>query len=412
MMSPVQPNAKPLLSHAIALLTLASWVGLLLQWRTPAGDAILVFARVDVLVCSLFLSLPLALEWLRRGRSASPGISAAAMFCGWGSTAALMVWAASTLPRGEFSEWSLVAIRGAIGLCVASGSVGFANLVARLAGDRRDRDPSMSPDGDIERVLSAWPRRTIFAGLWILVPAVYAHAVAADLQKALTESLQNQRIALAARQADQLSQLVPTQTIDGTPLVTLLPQLQQRRTQLIDQLADAAEPTSLGEIAQQITTLVQLERHGEALRRIEPLTHGANFHPVALDYQGLCFQRMERPEESMAAYRRSLEFWMSQPDSDAKTAGLVSGYKGIGFAARRLQMRLLEEQAYQQLVEIAPTGEHHFLLAQCYREHQKTRLASEQFQAAMQRDPSMQSQIEAILATLSMDHFSCLSVPR
>ncbi|QDV15040.1 Tetratricopeptide repeat protein [Rosistilla oblonga] len=412
MMSPVQPVARMLLPHAVALLAVASSVGLLLQWRTPAGDAILVFARIDVLVCTLFLSLPLALELLRRGRSASLGISAAAMFCGWGIVVALMVWAASTLPSGEISEWSLVAIRGAIGLCVASGSVGFANLVAHLAGGRRDREQPLSPDGDIERVLSAWPRRTIFAGLWILVPAVYAHAVAADLQKALTESLQNQRIALAARQADQLSQLAPTQTIDGTPLVTLLPQLQQRRTQLIDQLATATEPTSLGEIAQQITTLVQLERHDEALRRIEPLTRGANFHPVALDYQGLCFQRMERPEESMAAYRRSLEFWMSQPDGQAKRSGLISGYKGVGFAARRLQMRLLEEQAYQQLVEIAPTGEHHFLLAQCYREHQKTRLAAEHFKAAMQQDPSMQSQIEAILATLSMDHFSCLSVPR
>lgn len=416
MMRSWQPVPKHLRSSVAAMLVLVAAGSLLALNRSPAGHAILVFARLDVLACTLALSLPLALELLSRRRFNSVGRSVAAIFACCSAAVAVMAWASGILAPNSIGEsfglGEFNAIRAIVGLLLALAAAASANLIDKLMAGAVDREASSEGICIAERSVGRWQRTFIFTALWGLVPAVYSHAVASDLQKSLSESLQGQRIALSAAQADALNQLNPQQSIDGDLVKVLLPQLDHHVAELRSRLESGPPPNSMPEIAARITLLVQLERHSEALDWIEPLTHGARFHPVALDYEGLCFQRMQRFTDSLRSYRQSLEFWMSQPDSQAKTASLASGYKGVGFAARRLQMRLLEEQAYEQLVQIAPTGEHHFLLAQCYREHQKTVLAEEHFRAAATQDASLQSQVEEILATLAMDHFSCFRVTR
>jgi hypothetical protein len=74
--------------------------------------------------------------------------------------------------------------------------------------------------------------------------------------------------------------------------------------------------------------------------------------------------------------------------------------------------RRLEEQAYQTLVQLAPTAENHFLLATSYKEHQKTSLAAENAQLAAELDPQYAEQARSMLTQLSRDHFSCFLVPR
>jgi hypothetical protein len=72
----------------------------------------------------------------------------------------------------------------------------------------------------------------------------------------------------------------------------------------------------------------------------------------------------------------------------------------------------LEETSYRKLVARAPTAAHHFLLAQCYREHQKATLAAEHATTAIALDSQFREPGEALLSSLSMDHFGCLLVPR
>jgi hypothetical protein len=91
---------------------------------------------------------------------------------------------------------------------------------------------------------------------------------------------------------------------------------------------------------------------------------------------------------------------------------LASAWKGIGYAARRLSERSLEEHAYQELVKLVPSGENHLLLAQCYREHQKTQLAATHSSIAMQLNPSLRDESQSMMASMSSDHFGCLQVPR
>lgn len=158
--------------------------------------------------------------------------------------------------------------------------------------------------------------------------------------------------------------------------------------------------------------LMQLDRNSEALELLEPLTQGPNFQPISLDYQGLCWQRMECFRESLDAYQQAVQYWQTQPPTPRQRESLASAWKGVGFAARRLHERRVQVNAYQQLVEVAPSAANHLLLAQCYREHQQTRLASEHASIAEALDPSVQPQSQSMRSSMSTDHFGCWLVPR
>ena len=247
----------------------------------------------------------------------------------------------------------------------------------------------------------------------MVVPAAYADAVATNLRTELQDSLNGQRLALAKRQADQLRQLKPHWKVHQTSIQRLQRELQQAVEQLHFEAADPLPNSApLPLVGRRITVLVQLGRYREALQLAKPLTVGEHFHPIALDYCGLCYQRLEQPKKSLLAYRRAIDYWDAQPASDAQRRGLASALKGVAFAARRLEKRRLEEQSYRRLVDIAPSAESHFLLAQCYREHQKASLAAAHAGTAIELDPAYQQQAAGILSSLSRDHFGCLQVPR
>jgi tetratricopeptide (TPR) repeat protein len=205
----------------------------------------------------------------------------------------------------------------------------------------------------------------------------------------------------------------PSLTAANTDLATLESNLHDEKARLE---AEVQHPMprnlTLAMVGRRITALVQLDRNHEALGWIRPMMSGHNFHPISLDFYGLCQQRLEQPAESMRGYERSREHWERQPDSPAKNNAMISAYKGIAFAARQLGNRRLEEQAYQTLVQLAPTAENHFLLATSYKEHQKTSLAAENAQLAAELDPQYAEQARSMLNQLSRDHFSCFLVPR
>lgn len=394
-------SSQPTLRPPIIAILLAIGIAVVLVCRVhakPAG-AVGLFGRIDVLACALIFSVPLAIRLASKLESLPRfhKLAAAAALLTIGE---LLFHLAQTLSVGDRSgEMALAFWRAFIVIPMTTAAVVGCYLLPKSRA---------SVNLDLPRWIDLG-----LLGLALIVPAVYADAIADGIRSNLRQSLQNERLALAHRQTQQLRQLKPQWSVHGISVIRVEQELAARVADLTHQaavpLADHASPLEIG---RRVTVLVQLERNREALRLVEPLTQGKHMHPIALDYLALCYQRLEMAQESVTAYQNAVDYWNKQSDSGAKTKGLVSAYKGIGYGARRLQDRALEEQAYRRLVQIAPSAESHFLLAQCYREHQKSKLAAEHATIAVEFDSTFGEEAEAMLSTLETDHFGCLQIPR
>lgn len=256
---------------------------------------------------------------------------------------------------------------------------------------------------------TSWAAIGMLVALAVFIPLAYADSVAEGIRIQIEPLLPARRFALATRHAEQLRQLQPQSVLENKPIAIVIQELQQIVNDIELSLQRSSKPIETG---QRIMALMQLDRNSEALELLEPLTQGPNFQPISLDYQGLCWQRMECFRESLDAYQQAVQYWQTQPPTPRQRESLASAWKGVGFAARRLHERRVQVNAYQQLVEVAPSAANHLLLAQCYREHQQTRLASEHASIAEALDPSVQPQSQSMRSSMSTDHFGCWLVPR
>lgn len=361
--------------------------------------AVLLFGRWDVLACSCLAAFPLVvlltsymttLSCLRKlvigGACLAAAVAAIALFQSFNISG-----------TAEFA--CLALMRGVVATAITLAVVITCSL---FSSDVRPL-PFLS---------RSWWTMAMLAAFALFVPASYVDAVADGIRIDLENSLGARRYALAAHQAHTLMELKPSGSVHGKALVELLPELRQTVDDLESDLGRPLPPHApIGQIARRITLLMHLDRFEEALRLLNPLRRDARFQPICLDYQGLCWQRLQQYPESLDAYQNAVAYWNTQPDSDRKRVSLASAWKGIGFAARHLGHRTLEENAYRTLVDLSPTAENHFLLAQCYSEHQKTRLAAEHSTIAVQLDPKLRVQSESMVTSMSRDHFGCLQIP-
>ncbi|EMI56019.1 membrane protein [Rhodopirellula sallentina] len=380
----------------------------LIYFRLTRADATsgitVLFGRWDVLVVSLLSAGVFALaiaDLIERAGRKVTFVAGMVLL-----VASLMsVNIPSLLPLFGGSGWMMAtAIRTMIARTVMSAVMLLATLLTGTGNAPATKAP-------FEFANIGMPIAAI--GIALFMPAAYVDSIAEGSRIEIRKALQSQRYSLAKHHVDVLRQLSPNAAVDEHPLGSLSCDLAETVVRL-QSVADRPLPrrASSSQIGQRVTVLMQLDRNKETARLLNRLTHGPRFEPISLDYLGLCYQRMERYQESLHAYRASLEYWQTQPDDDRRRASLESAWKGIGFAARRLNERVLEETAYQTLVEISPAAPNHLLLAQCYREHQKTQLASVHTTMAAELSPDLQTQADSMLSSMATDHFGCLLIPR
>ncbi|SMP66980.1 hypothetical protein SAMN06265222_11076 [Neorhodopirellula lusitana] len=259
----------------------------------------------------------------------------------------------------------------------------------------------------------SWTAKLTLVAMTIMIPAAYVDSVSEGIRIDLDKALQARRFGLASQHAQRLTQLHPEAVIQDQPIQSIHADITGQVQRLDATLRRPLSPRATSsERGRRVTVLMQLDRNEEAIRLLIPLTHGPRFQPISLDYLGLCYQRLERYQESLNAYQAAVAHWTSQPEDDRQKSSLASAWKGVGFAARRLNQRSLEEHAYRQLVETSTTAANHMLLAQCYREHQKTELAAQHTTIAAELDPELKTKSESMLSSISTDHFGCWLVPR
>ena len=259
----------------------------------------------------------------------------------------------------------------------------------------------------------SWTAKLTLIAITTLIPAAYVDSVAEGLRIELERSLQSRRFSLALHHADRLWQLDPNGSIEDQSIRAVNSKIAEEVADLESALRrPLSQHATSSEIVHRVRILMQLDRNVEAVRLLVLLAQDPRFQPISLDYLGLCFQRLGRYQESLNAYQAAVTHWASQPTDARQQSSIASAWKGVGFAARRLNQRGLEEHAYRRLVDISPTASNHMLLAQCYREHQKTELAVRHNAVAVQLDPDLQERSESMLSSISADHFGCWLVPR
>ncbi|WP_153558580.1 tetratricopeptide repeat protein [Roseimaritima sediminicola] len=367
----------------------------ILSLRSGSGAAVRLFGRLDVVACALFAVLPSALRLVARAATIPAALRALLVL-----VCAVVAWVVYQgvlfqIEAGIASRatWPWIVVVAWFSMAAVGLAAVWRTLLLTGSGDRR------------------WGWDVAFLVMAFCLPALYVDSVSTGLKTQLNRSLQDQRILRGLGQAEQLMQLQPHWEVHGVPLARLKTDLEEATGQL---LAEARRPLSpaapTGQRGGRVAVLLQLERPEEALRVLQPLLDGEHFHPIALDYQGLCYQRMEQYPESLEAYQASADYWKDQPEQPQQVAGLSSALKGIAFASRQLGMKRAEEQAYSELVQRYPTGPHHMLLAKCYQEHQKGALAAKHAKLAKAQDPQLAAQADKMLASMAVHDFGCFQV--
>lgn len=278
-----------------------------------------------------------------------------------------------------------------------------------LAGRRRavgDNAPGLPYDQRMQRWLTGGS--VLLAA--ILLPHAYAHVAAQSQLETMEEALQDQRFLRARRAATVLLCCRPTEKVLQQPVVAVASELDDR-IQTLEELAEQPLPqaSDTAAIGQRVVALMQLDRNQAALDLIRPLTEQPETAPVALDYCGLCCQRLQRWEDSRAWYEKSLQFWQKQPPTQQRASASTSAWKGIAFAERRLDRSADAEKTYLTALETVPSAELHFLLAMHYEDQQRTSSAAQHAGKAMAMAPATyRRRGKELLDRMSHSHIGCL----
>jgi hypothetical protein len=286
--------------------------------------------------------------------------------------------------------------------CLATLGVG---TVLALCGRLFDRArPDQESSGPVMQVFTA----VIVA----LVPFAYADSVARAVQDQLVDAIQDDRPVKALGLATTLTALASDAEVFGQRPGELIEPLQRRVSDLNTIVSSSpVDQTDLAAVGRRAMALIQLDRNQDAIALLTPLTFAPDTAPVAFDYCGLCCQRLQRWDASLQWYEESRDFWMAKPRSSQRTHALLSAYKGIAFANRKLDNSLAAEQAYKQALLTSPTAEIHYLMALHYEDQQQTSLATDHVKQSMLLAPDRYQQPgEELLSKMSRSHFGCLSV--
>lgn len=278
------------------------------------------------------------------------------------------------------------------------------------------RMPEQNSDAIKDDDLEARPgigRFWLAASLAFVVTGSYAHSVSNSAMVELEETLQANRLVRAQQRAQVVAAISPWTELLETPLMDVMVALNENIANLrkfVDENSTSAKrfPAS----PQLAMALMQLEENEAALKILTPLAN-SGAAPVALDYCGLCEQRLGNWEASLAWYEKSRVYWAQQPENQRQKQALLSAYKGIGFAHRRLDHPESATAAYQQALAIAPVAEVHFLMGRHYEEMQQTKLARLHLLKAQKLDPTgLGIQCQTLLDKMAISHFGCLQLKR
>ncbi len=240
-----------------------------------------------------------------------------------------------------------------------------------------------------------------------LVPAVYVGARCRHDMTRLGEYLGQSRFGEAREIVHALVMIEPNGEWNGRPLVQVredvdgvVKDLEARVGSRLSPLATPQERFSRGRMR------AMLDRTDEALDSLKPLRG-----PEVDSLRGTIYQTREEWEPALASFRDARKAWESQPPSPARQAELAGATTGIAYSLRKMGRYPEAEAEYRKVLDLAPTAESHFLLAQFYEDAQQAANAREHARKAIAMDPERYTRDgEKLINKLAVFHFGCFGV--
>ncbi len=249
----------------------------------------------------------------------------------------------------------------------------------------------------------------LFVGL---VPAAFVDSRQTYTQKKLAEYLAVSRLGQARRLAGQLCVLSPNLPFGKATIQQIAVELDDRVRQIERQIStQLPSAATVNQRLERARLCAILGRVAEARKTLQPLVSTNPPHAPACVLLGTAYEWAEDWPTSLGWYLKAREGLLPHRQLPPARPLLLQATKGIAYTQRK-QGRLREaEAAYQEALELAPTADMHFLIAQFYEDGQQSAKALQHVRAAMEMDRKRyDAPGRDMIDKLVTQHFGCLSV--
>ncbi|GAA4421089.1 hypothetical protein [Bremerella cremea] len=389
------------LPQAIGILVILTWLGSLS--RIPAPQAILLpFAWTDVAVVLIVAGLPLGWtirnEFHRRFDNPTHSI--------WGELllGTLLLTGFRLLFWNQVDQYAPVMLLSqSMGLSRMLGALS-ASLGLTLLGATWFPAP-VSP--------STTTRWLVSSLLFLVVPWTYQQARCnAELDTAM-DQLSQTRLVEANDRLRSCLVLEPSLQHQGIAVRKMVEQLTLQIAEIQQQSAmPLAADAPIERVVPFAIQLAVLGRGEEATRLLNMYENSPGFaahggHQVL----GTLYQDRREWRLSLDHFRLAEKFWADQASSPSTSAALASSIQGTAFALRKLGRVFEAEEAYQRLLDLNPSAETHFLLAQFYEDIQHSSLAAHHARRSIELHPQQyKTSGEALIHKMQASHFRCFQL--
>lgn len=386
---------RALMLKALALGWIAGCVSLL-WYRGLVHDARLSpFASLDLAITSLLCVIPLGVILVHIAARWLDGLS----FLSVG----LCCWTISLGLLGLVSlqgHWSGFAFTGALGY--ATRPMAALALTWPTCWLWTFSNP---PDAHARK----WPWLLVTLGLATCLPATYVIARCRQDVTRCQELLTQSRIGEAAIILQRLRVLAPGAQILGQPITHVALTADRSVRQL--ELAVAQTPSPKAPNEAWLQRARQFAMLGDTDAALSALAVIPNPGAEAQLLAGTIHETREEWRLAWQDYTDANDQWFTSTPSEARTAGRIRATRGIAYCLRKQGRYPEAERAYHQLLELSPTADSHFLLAQFYEDTQQTTLAKLHVRQAMDLAPERYGQSgQQLINKLAATHFGCFSL--
>lgn len=218
----------------------------------------------------------------------------------------------------------------------------------------------------------------------------------------------------------KLQALDPSRKLNDRPLPEIAAELHQYIKSLREDVsriqaelasADAEDKSQATKLRMRLADhFAMLGEPDEAVKVIAPLVHADPPSPAALNLLGTIRENQERWSESLSIYEQARDGLLREANSSEQKTELVWAWKGIGHASQKQNLHREAEAAYQNVMELEPSAENHYLVAQFYENAQQGDKAQEHAYLAAELDPAFRDQADQLVNDLQGHQFGCWGV--
>jgi tetratricopeptide (TPR) repeat protein len=238
-----------------------------------------------------------------------------------------------------------------------------------------------------------------------LVSMAYSSSRARELETVLRDYATQGQWQKARRAAHRLQTLDPRRHVESRPIRLIAYDLDERVSSLEREIAQFSPTNSSPEEQlQQAIRLAGVERFAEAIALVQPLAQRSD----ASNLLGTMCEHQERWTIARDWYQRARSAAGTDSAGDAER---VRALMGIGYTERKLGHLREAEAAWLQALELSPTANLHFLVAQFYRDTQQASAAHRHLVRAIELAPERYREAGRTLTDeLMISHFGCAAV--